>query len=68
MVAKFPMFGLKFKSLAWEGNQIRFIFAAVATAMVVVLKEASFSLIILAYVLFSTIDNFIHGGRMPVDD
>jgi len=63
MVAKLPMFGLKFKSLAWEGNQIRFIFAAVTMAMVVLLKEASFSLIIIVYVLFSTIDNFIHGGR-----
>jgi len=68
MVAKFPMFGLKFKSFAWEGNQIRFIFAAVAVVMVVLLKEASFSPIILTYIIFSTIDNFIRGGRLAAED
>lgn len=59
MVARFPMFGMKFKSLTWEGNEIRFIFAASALLMMLFFKEASFSLIILAYLLFATIDNFV---------
>lgn len=58
MVAKLPMFGLKFKKLTWEGNQIRFIFAALALALLILFKEASFSLIIIAYVLFSFLDHF----------
>jgi CDP-diacylglycerol--serine O-phosphatidyltransferase len=59
MVARFPMFGMKFKSLSWEGNEIRFIFAASALLMMLLLREASFSLIVLAYILFSTIDNYV---------
>ncbi|GIV31788.1 MAG: phosphatidylserine synthase [Saprospiraceae bacterium] len=59
MVARFPMFGLKFRNLEWKGNQIRFIFAAFAILMIIVFKEASFSMIILAYLLFSTIDNYV---------
>jgi CDP-diacylglycerol--serine O-phosphatidyltransferase len=66
MVARFPMFSLKFKSLSWKGNEIRFTFAAAALAMMVLLREASFALIIAAYVLFSTIDNIIH--RTPSNE
>ena len=57
MVARFPMFGLKFKNLAWAGNEIRFIFAAVSLAMIIGLWEASLSPIIIAYVLFSIFEN-----------
>jgi len=57
MVAEFPMFGLKFKNLTWAGNEIRFIFAALSLALVVWLREASLSLIIIAYVLFSIFEN-----------
>lgn len=57
MVAGLPMFSLKFKNLAWEGNQIRFIFAAFAVVLLVLLKEASLSFIIIGHVLFSF---FIH--------
>jgi CDP-diacylglycerol--serine O-phosphatidyltransferase len=67
MVAKFPMFSLKFKNLAWSGNQIRFIFAALSAVMIFLLKEAAFAPIIAAYVLLSLIDNFflksVDGGR-----
>jgi CDP-diacylglycerol---serine O-phosphatidyltransferase len=68
MVAGFPMFGLKFKNLAWAGNEIRFIFAAVSLAMIILLWEASLSPIIIAYVLFSIFENIskrqtVDGGR-----
>ena len=53
MLVQLPMFGLKFKNLAWKDNQIRFIFAALALVMLIVLREAAFSFIIIAYVLFS---------------
>lgn len=61
MVVRFPMFGMKFKTLSWQGNEIRFIFAASALLMMLLLKEASFSLIIVAYVLFAAIDNYVLG-------
>ncbi len=59
MVVRFPMFGMKFKNLSWQGNELRFIFAAFALVMLLLLHEASFSLIVLAYILFSTIDKFV---------
>ena len=55
MVSSLPMFSLKFKNLAWKGNEIRFIFAAVTAAMIALLKEAAFSPIIAVYVLFSAL-------------
>ncbi len=57
MVANFPMFSMKFKTLSWRGNEIRFTFAALAVAMLILLKEAAFALIIVAYVLLSGIEN-----------
>lgn len=53
MVAGLPMFSLKFKNLAWEGNEIRFIFAAFAVVTLVLLREAAFPIIIIGHVLFS---------------
>ncbi|MBK8562151.1 MAG: CDP-alcohol phosphatidyltransferase family protein [Saprospiraceae bacterium] len=53
MVAGLPMFSLKFKNLAWEGNEIRFIFAAFAVVALVLLREAAFPIIIIGHVLFS---------------
>ncbi len=61
MVAKFPMFGLKFKNLHWSGNEVRFIFAAAALVLGIVLKEAAFSAIIITYILFTIIDNIKNG-------
>ncbi len=55
MVAGLPMFSLKFKNLAWEGNEIRFIFAAFAVGLLVLLREAAFPFIIIGHVLFSLI-------------
>ncbi|MCF8247681.1 MAG: CDP-alcohol phosphatidyltransferase family protein [Saprospiraceae bacterium] len=55
MVAGLPMFSLKFKNLAWEGNQIRFIFAAFVVVSLVFLREAAFPFIIIGHVLFSFI-------------
>ena len=55
MVSNLPMFSLKFKNLAWAGNEIRFTFAAIAVLMIVFLKEAAFSPIIAVYVLFSAV-------------
>ncbi len=61
MVAKFPMFGFKFKTISWAGNEIRFTFAASALALGIIFKEAAFSAIIIAYLFFTIIDNFKNG-------
>jgi CDP-diacylglycerol---serine O-phosphatidyltransferase len=67
MVAGLPMFSLKFKNLAWAGNEIRFIFAAFSVVLLVLLREAAFPFIILGHVLFSL---FVHlkVGRDTIAD
>ena len=65
MVAGLPMFSLKFKNLAWEGNEIRFIFAAFAVAALVLLREAAFPVIIIGHVLFSFF-NHLHKRKLEI--
>lgn len=61
MVAQFPMFSLKFKKLSWAGNEIRITFAAAAILMGILLKEAAFAAIIIAYLFFTILDNSKNG-------
>ncbi len=55
MVAEWPMFSLKFKSLGWAGNEIRYIFAAVSLLLLFSLKGTAIPLIIVFYILISGI-------------
>lgn len=58
MVANFTMFSLKLKNFAWEGNEIRYIFAAVSVLLLLWLREAALSFIIVVYVLISAVHHF----------
>ncbi len=58
-VAEFPMFSFKFKNLNWKGNEIRFIFVLVAIVLLIILKEVALSLIIVLYIVFAFINNFL---------
>jgi CDP-diacylglycerol---serine O-phosphatidyltransferase len=58
------MFSLKFKNLAWAGNEIRFIFAAFAVLALVLLREAAFPVIIIGHVLFSLINHLKFSRNM----
>lgn len=51
--APLPMFSFKFKSLTWKGNEIKFIFGAVALVMLAIWREAAFAIIITFYILLS---------------
>ncbi len=53
LISEIPMFSLKFKSFTWKGNEIKFIFAGIALVLLFLTREASFSIVILLYVLFS---------------
>ena len=50
MVSELRMFSFKFKGFQWEENKIRFIFAGVAVLLVILLREAAFSAIVLTYI------------------
>jgi len=53
MVSEIPMFSFKFERLTWKGNEIKFIFAAIALALLIFFQEAAPSFIILVYLLIS---------------
>lgn len=57
LIAEIPMFSFKFKDFQWAGNEIRFIFAFFALVLLILFKEAAFSLIILLYILFGIFGN-----------
>lgn len=53
MLAKLEMFSFKFDSFKWEGNEIKFIFAALSILLIVFLRELAFSIIVLLYILIA---------------
>ncbi|MGK7391318.1 MAG: CDP-diacylglycerol--serine O-phosphatidyltransferase [Candidatus Cyclobacteriaceae bacterium M2_1C_046] len=59
LVAELPLFSLKLKSLSWKGNEIRYIFLITAVVLIAILKLAALPFIIVSYVLYSVIDNFL---------
>ncbi len=64
MIAQFPMFSLKFKKMSWAGNEIRITFAVVALLLGILLKEAAFAAIIVAYLIFTVVDNARNGWKV----
>lgn len=60
LVAEIPMFGLKFKTLRWAGNEIKFIFAAIAILLLLLTRELAFSVVVVLYVLFSIVTHLVN--------
>lgn len=58
--AEISMFSFKLKSLKWAGNEIRFIFIAVSMVLLIVLKGAAFSVIVLLYLLINLVLHFLN--------
>jgi len=59
MISEVPMFSLKFKSLKWQGNQIRFLFLALCLALFISLNIYGLPLIIICYIAVSLIQRLI---------
>ncbi len=57
MVAPVPLLAFKFKSKAWQGNQVKYVFLVVAALLFVLLKVVAIPIIIIAYVLLSVVLN-----------
>ena len=55
LVSEIRMFSLKFKSLKWEGNQKRYIFAIISIGLIAFFREASLSMIIFFYIIMNLI-------------
>lgn len=55
MVSRLPMFALKFKSLSWDDNQIRYVFIIISVTLLIFLQIAAVPLIMLTYILLSVL-------------
>ncbi len=53
LLAEIPMFSFKFKHLRWEGNQLRFIFALLALAMLALWQTVALAPIVVLYVVLN---------------
>lgn len=53
MIAELPMFSFKFKSYNWAGNEWRYLFIILSLILLVALKFAAVSLIVILYIILS---------------
>ena len=53
LVAEFPMFSLKFKSLSWKDNKTSYLFLLVCIPLLLIFQTSGFAAIILWYILLS---------------
>ena len=60
MVSEIPMFSLKFKSLSWADNQVRFIFLIVSVAILAILREKGLATVIGWYIILSILTKGRH--------
>ena len=60
MVSEIPMFSLKFKSLRWADNKVRFIFLIVSVIILALLREKGLSAIIGWYIILSVLTKNQH--------
>lgn len=55
LVAEFPMFSLKFKSLSWSHNKVSYIFLIVSIPLLIIFQLSGFAAVIVWYILLSLI-------------
>ena len=56
LVSEIPMFSLKFKSLSWADNKVRFIFLIGCVPLLAVFGRLGFALIIIWYILLAVFE------------
>lgn len=59
LVAPIPLFAMKFKAFTWKGNEVRFIFLAMAITLLAIFQLAAFPIVIILYILTSIINNIL---------
>jgi CDP-diacylglycerol---serine O-phosphatidyltransferase len=53
LISEFKIFSMKFKSLAWDGNQLRYIFLIASLVLFILFSLSAIPIIIVLYVLIS---------------
>ena len=59
LISEIPMFSLKVKGLQWQGNEARFIFAALTVLLLVLMREAAVALLVVLYVVINMVSNLV---------
>ena len=59
LIAPLPLFALKFKNFSWTDNKVRYIFLALALALLIVFRFAGIPLIIILYIILSVVNNIL---------
>lgn len=59
LLSEIPMFSFKFKHLHWEGNALRFIFAAFAIIILFLGQELALAPIVLLYIIVNVVKHII---------
>lgn len=65
LISPVPMFSFKVKTLKWRGNEIRYVFIAVAAALFALLKLGALPMVIVAYILLSFVYAATHKKPVP---
>jgi CDP-diacylglycerol---serine O-phosphatidyltransferase len=60
LVAEYPMFSLKFKSLSFKKNLLRYIFIFISVLLIVLLHYVAVPVIILVFIVLSGVNNWIY--------
>ncbi len=60
LVAEIPMFALKIKTLAWQSNQIRYLFLITLIILAITIHWLVIPAVLWVYILFSIINNAIN--------
>ncbi len=63
LVSPVRMFALKFKGFGWKGNEIRYSFILLSAVLCILLKVYAIPVIIVLYILFSTVRWALAKGR-----
>lgn len=59
LIVPLPLFALKFKNFYWTDNKVRYIFLALAVALLIIFQFAGIPLIIILYIMLSVVNNLI---------
>jgi len=63
LIAPIYLFALKFKNFSWADNKVRYIFLALALALLIIFKFTGIPLIIILYIVLSVINNILSGSK-----
>jgi len=63
LIAELPLFALKFKSMKWKGNEIRFSFITLCLIGLITLKFVALPLSIVLYIAISVVSNLFSSEK-----